>query len=81
MAAFAKLLNMNRVSLSNYSKHECMPSHLAIIAVLMGEMADHGVDFQSPIQKIDPIAKRPRGSAAHRFGGHPQSQLDLSEQR
>jgi len=75
---FADLLRMNRISLSNYAKHPEVPSHLAIIAVLLGECAEHGVDYRSLLLKLDITAKRPRGAArGNRFGGDPQRSLSL----
>lgn len=79
--AFADLIKMNRVSLSNCAKRDAVPSHLAVIAALMGEMADNGVDFREVLSRIDITPKKPRGAGkAGRFGGDKQRDLDLFRQ-
>jgi hypothetical protein len=76
--AFADLIKMNCVSLSNCAKKGEVPSHLAVIAALMGEMADKGVDYQSVIARIDITRKKPRGAGTEgRFGGDPEREPDL----
>ena len=78
--AFADLIKMNRASLSNCAKRGEVPSHLAVIAALMGEMADKGVDFRKVMGRIDITPKKPRGAGkAGRFGGDKQRDLDLFE--
>lgn len=73
---FARLIGMNRVSLSNLSKKGDVPCHLAIIAALMGEMKDKGVDFVSVLSRIDIVKKKARGGGAGgRFGGGKQREL------
>ncbi|MFP3558202.1 XRE family transcriptional regulator [Paraburkholderia sp. SIMBA_049] len=76
--AFADLIKMNCVSLSNCAKKGEVPSHLAVIAALMGEMADKGLDYRSVIARIDIARKKPRGAGREgRFGGDPERELDL----
>jgi transcriptional regulator with XRE-family HTH domain len=78
LSAFADLLNMNRVSLSNYARQEQVPAHLAVIAVLLGELSEHGIDYRAALSRVEIPAKRPRGGAiAHKFGGNPQRLLTL----
>ena len=73
---FASLIRMNRVSISNLSKKGEVPSHLAVMACLMGEMAEQRVDFRSVLANIDIEPKKPRGAAAKgRFGGSKQADL------
>lgn len=74
--AFAELVGMNRVSISNLSKKGGVPVHLAIIAALMGEMADKGLDFKPVLARID-IQPRPvKGIAAQGvFGGSKQTDM------
>lgn len=80
--AFAELVKMNRVSLSNYAKQGEVPSHLAVIAVLLGEMADQGIDFRRVLARISISPKKPRGNGRRgRFGGNPQRDLDLLSER
>ena len=76
--AFANLIKMNRVSLSNCARRGEVPSHLAVIAALMGEMADKGMDFRDVLGRIDIAPKKPRGAGkTGRFGGDKQRDLDL----
>ena len=73
---FAELVKMNRVSLSNNKKRGVVPSHLAVIAALLGEMADNHIDFRAVLTKIDISPKKPRGRGRDgKFGGDTQSDL------
>lgn len=75
---FADLVKMNRVSLSNNRKKGEVPSHLAVIATLLGEMAERHIDFRDVLSRIDIEPKRPRGAGkAGKFGGDKQNDLDL----
>jgi hypothetical protein len=74
--SFAELIRMNRISLSNYAKQGEVPSHLAIIAALLGEMADRGIDYRAVLTRIDVASKKPRGAGkSGRFGGNPEGDL------
>lgn len=67
---FAALIKLNPNSITNYSKRGTVPSNLAVIATLMGEMADNQLDFQQPLEKIDISPNKVRGSAVKGgFGG------------
>lgn len=67
---FANLIKMNHRSVSNYAATSKVPDHLAIIAALMGEMADGGLDFRKALGAIRVEFKKPRGGAAKgKFGG------------
>ncbi len=59
---FASLMQMTPTALSNYRKKDLVPVHLAVIAVLLGEMADNGLDFRTAIGKIDITPKKARGA-------------------
>jgi hypothetical protein len=75
---FAELVKMNRVSLSNYAKTGEVPSHLAIIAVLIAEMAEKKMDYRSVLKGIEIAHKKPRGAGTDgRFGGDKQLALEL----
>jgi len=75
--AFADLVKMNRISLSNYKQGD-VPSHLAVIASLLGAMADGETDFRAVLAGIEIAPKKPRGGAAKgRFGGSKQADLDI----
>jgi hypothetical protein len=76
--SFAELIGMNRNSVSNYARRGEVPAHLAIIAALMGEMREYGVNFRAVLERIDLEPKRPRGRGRPgRFGGDRQSDLDF----
>lgn len=80
MKAFAALICMNPISLSNYARQGDVPAHLAIIAALLGEMADKGLDYRAVLVRLELTAKKPRGAGRPgRFGGSRQSPLDLPE--
>jgi hypothetical protein len=77
--AFAELVQMNRISVSNLAKKGVVPNHLALIAALMGEMADNGLDFKDVVARLRIEPKKPRGAAmAGRFGGDRQSDMFVS---
>lgn len=58
---FAELLCMNRNSISNYAATGTVPTHLAVIAALMGEMAEHQLDFRPVLSRIKITPNKPRG--------------------
>jgi transcriptional regulator with XRE-family HTH domain len=74
---FADLVGMNRNSVSNYANGS-VPRHLALIAVLLGELNFRNIDFHPAVSRVSLIPKRPRGWAKRgRFGGNRQQELDL----
>jgi transcriptional regulator with XRE-family HTH domain len=76
--AFAELVGMNPNSISNYARAGDLPSHLAIIAVLVAELGSRGLDYRQAIAKVEIAPKKPRGGAQRgRFGGDRQTSLDL----
>lgn len=78
---FAELVKMNRISLSNNRKKGDVPSHLAVIAALLGEMAERKIDYREVLSRIDIIPKKPRGAGiGGKFGGDKQAGLDLFDQ-
>lgn len=79
--AFAELIKMNCVSLSNCARRGEVPSHLAVIAALMGEMADRGIDYREVVSRVDIARKKPRGAGKDgRFGGDHDREPDLFRQ-
>ena len=60
---FADAVKMNRNSVTNLSQQGEVPSHLAVIATLMGVLADHQIEFTESLSRIDIKPKKPRGSA------------------
>lgn len=76
---FAGLLGMNRNSITNCSIRGEVPSHIAVIAALMAEMAEYQVDFKKALSRLEIAPKKPRGAGSKgRFGGSPQTPLTLS---
>lgn len=74
---FAELVGMNRNSVSNYANGD-VPRHLALIAVLLGELNHHNIDFHPVVSRVSLTQKRPRGRAKPgKFGGDRQEELDL----
>jgi hypothetical protein len=72
---FAEPVKMNRISLSNYGKKGEVPSHLAVIAALLGEMAERKIDYRNVLSRIDITPKKPRGAGIGKFGGDKQNGL------
>lgn len=60
---FASLVGMNYNSVTNCAKQGRVPSHLAVIATLLGELAEHHIDFRTPLARLDIELKKPRGSS------------------
>lgn len=61
---FAHLIKTNPNSITNLSKKEQMPKNLAIIAVLLGEIADKGIEYKSLFEKMDLQPQKARNSRA-----------------
>lgn len=67
---FSRIVKLNPNSLTNYAKTGKIPAHWAIIAALMGEMAEKGLDFKAVINEIDLEPNKVRGAAQKgKFGG------------
>jgi hypothetical protein len=66
---FARLVKMNHNSVTNCAQRGEVPSHLGVIAALMGEMAENRLDFRATLAKIDILPKQPRGMGKGVFGG------------
>ena len=74
---FAELIGMNPNSITNYAKRGDLPQHIALVIVLVAEMAAHGIDYRTIIAKVAPT-RQPRGATRRgRFGGDRQINLDL----
>jgi len=73
--AFAELLRLNPASISNYSKTGVVPSHLAVIVVLLGELAELKVNYKEVLAKADIAPKKARGAGKGKFGGDRQNLL------
>jgi hypothetical protein len=61
MKEFAGLIQMSPTALSNYRKKNEVPTHLAVIAVLLGELVDNQIDYRAALAKISLSPKKPRG--------------------
>ena len=76
--AFADLVKINSNSITNYKKDGEVPAHWAVVALLMGVMADNKLDFKEALSGIEIEPNRVRGNAAKgRFGGSKQTDLNL----
>ncbi|MTD33407.1 XRE family transcriptional regulator [Paludibacterium sp. dN 18-1] len=76
---FAELIKQTPNSITNYATHGEVPPHLAIIAALMGDMAESGLDYRTTLARIHFEASKPRGGAEKgKFGGSKQTNLNLT---
>lgn len=50
---FAELIKANPNSITNLSKKEFMPKNIAIISVLLGELAENKIPFKDLLEKLD----------------------------
>ena len=75
---FAELVKINSNSITNYKRNGEVPTHWAIVALLMGIMADHKLDFKQALSSIEIGPNKVRGAAAKgKFGGSKQADLQL----
>ena len=74
---FADLIGMNPNSISNYARTGELPTHLALIAVLVAGISEMGGDYRRIMSSVQRVRKRPRGSARRgRFGDGRQGKLN-----
>ena len=67
---FADLIGMNPNSISNYARVGELPTHIALIAVLVVGVSQLGGDYRRIMSGVERVRKKPRGSARRgRFGG------------
>lgn len=66
---FAELIKQTPNSITNYASQGEVPSNLAIISALMGDMAEAGLDFRLTLGKIEFEASKPRGNALRKHFG------------
>jgi len=73
ISTFSELLGMNRHTLYNRRKLGWMPTHIAVIAALLGEMANKGLDYRTVLAPLH-IERKPAGGIAATgvFAGHKQ---------
>ena len=55
--SFASIIGVLPSAVSNYSKKQYVPTEYAVIAVLMGDAADRGVDFVAVLNKFGITSK------------------------
>lgn len=76
--SFAELVKINPNSVTNYKKDGDVPSHWAIVALLMGVLADNKIEFKDALNGIEIEPNKVRGNAAKgRFGGSKQADLPI----
>ena len=67
---WAELIGMNPNSISNYARTGELPTHLALIAVLIVVISEMGGDCRRIMSRVERVRKQPRGSArGGLFGG------------
>lgn len=49
---FAALLDMNANSITNYKKNGKVPTSIAVIAIVISDMKDDGLDFYPIFEKV-----------------------------
>jgi hypothetical protein len=75
--SFAELIGMNPNSITNYATRGDLPQHIALVCVLVAEMAALGLNYRATIAKVAPT-RQPRGATRRgRFGGDRQATLDF----
>lgn len=72
---FADLVKLNRKSISNYSMQGGVPSHLAIISVLLAELSRNEIEFKPLLVRLQLVSKKSRGAGKGKFGGNKQINL------
>ena len=58
---FAALLKLNPNSLTNYKAIGTVPDHIALIATLIHELVQQGVEYRQAIKRVRVTPKAPRG--------------------
>ncbi len=73
---FAELIGMNPNSISNYARTGELPTHLALITVLVVGISEMGGDYRRVMSRVERVRKKPRGSASQgRFSGRRQDRV------
>ncbi len=76
--SFAEIIKQNPNSITNYKAQGEVPPHLAIIAALMGHMADHELDYRAVLTQVHFEPAKHRGSSVKgKFGGSKQTHTQL----
>ena len=61
---FAELIKTNTNSITNLATKDTVPKHLVIIAVLLGEMVDKGVEYKYLFEKMNIEPQKSRHDGA-----------------
>ena len=69
MHEFAHLVGMAPTSVTN-KRTRGVPRHLAMIAILFGEMADRGIDFRNLLIRNGIEPTDPHGTEINKIGGN-----------
>lgn len=73
---FADLVKINSNSITNFRTNAHVPEHWAIVAILIGELANHKIEFRHLLRKMNIEPNKVRGRAAKgHWGGSPQLRL------
>ena len=59
---FAELIGMNPNSISNYARTGELPTHLALIAVLVVGISEMGGDYRQIMSRVERVRKKPRAA-------------------
>jgi hypothetical protein len=65
---FADLVKMHPASIYNFAKNG-VPSHVAIIVLLLGEMGERGIDYREVLSRTEITPKKARGAGIGKLGG------------
>lgn len=63
---FAELIKQSPNSITNYAGTDKVPAHLSIIAVLLAEMKEAGIEYKTAIRKLDLQTNKPRGRSINK---------------
>lgn len=76
---FAELVNLSPTALANYARQAEVPAQVAVIVVLLGEMARREIDFREVLSGIDiaPHKVRRSGQDQQSLVSGRQTLLDL----
>lgn len=62
---FARLIKLNQNTIANYKRRGDVPSNLAVVAVLMRLLTEHGIPYRETLASLDiePNARRGKSIA------------------
>lgn len=77
---FSRLIKQSPTSISNYAKTDGVSSQLAIIAVLIADMKERGIDYQTLINALDLSEKKSRGRTIKAIGESESDQDQVNSE-